>query len=115
MKSPCDSLQAGMTEAAAISRNDTALCYPYMFGSLAYLAAALVEGSTNEKKFARAVIKKYIADGRRILNAADHAAKAVPVACRNCGHTTHAHTRQDPCMLCGEPLLCAYDAEEAAI
>jgi len=70
-------------EGLLASSNKSELCkgsMPWMLGSLEYLAAALIEGDKQDKKIARADLKKLISHGRCILNAADLAKNN----CMNC-------------------------------
>lgn len=47
----------------------------YMLGGLTHLAATLIEGSKDDKKWARSKLQKLIGRGRCIFNAADRAAR----------------------------------------
>lgn len=71
MKSPHDSLHAGLAEHMAKTNPSHGTGAVYMLDALEKLTGLLIEGNTADKKGARRNLQKLIGRGRCILNASD--------------------------------------------
>ena len=99
MHKPTTCLTAAYAERAAKYQTPPSEQQREAFHDLAFLAGALIEGSTYEKKEARTTLKKLIGRGRILLNAADFSAGLAK------GHAKPIATAQGSILCrCGEPV-----------